>query len=245
MCAQIRINRFLAAAGLGSRRACEQLIREGRVRVNGHTADRLAMIINTDSDRVDVDGRPVGEPVPPMVLVLHKPGGVLSTVSDGFGRTTVIDLARKRGYAMRLFPVGRLDLDTSGILLLTNDGDLAHRLMHPRYKVEKRYVAVVDGDVDEYTAGRLAAGVDIGEITTQPCYVHVVARSDTGSTVEVRIKEGRKRQIRRMFAAFGLKVVELRRVALGDLEFADLEPGDIRPLTDEELFEIRRMAGIS
>jgi 23S rRNA pseudouridine2605 synthase len=245
MCAMIRINRFLAAAGLGSRRACEELIREGRVRINGETTQQLAKIIDTDRDTVMVDGRTVEIEEEHLVLVLHKPEGVLSTVSDGFGRTTVIDLAREHGYGMRLFPVGRLDLNTSGILLLTNDGELAHRLMHPRYKVEKNYLAVVEGELDEQTARRIAAGVDIGGFKTRPCFVRIVESSESESTVEVRIKEGRKRQIRRMFAAFGYTVRRLRRTALGGLSFADLEPGAMRPLTGEELRAIRRMAGLS
>lgn len=245
MCARIRINRFLAASGLGSRRACERLILEGRVRINDETATQLARIIDTDSDAVTVDGRPVAMREEPLVLVLHKPEGVLSTVSDGFDRTTVIDLAREHGYEMRLFPIGRLDLNTSGILLLTNDGDLAHRLMHPRYKIEKRYIAVVAGAVPDATAERIAAGVDIGGFTTQPCTVRVLDRSATESTVEVRIREGRKRQIRRMFSAFGHAVMRLRRTAVGELEFDDLGPGDIRPLTRDELLTIRRMAGLS
>lgn len=245
MCALMRINRFLAAAGLGSRRACEALIREGRIRINGETAEQLAKIIDTDRDSVTVDGRTVEIAEEQLVLVLHKPEGVLSTVSDGFGRPTVIDLAREHGYGMRLFPVGRLDLNTSGILLLTNDGELAHRLMHPRYKVEKSYRAVVEGELDESTARRIAAGVDIGGFTTRPCFVRVIESSESESTVEVRIREGRKRQIRRMFAAFGYTVKRLRRIALGDLAFADLEPGAMRPLTDGELLAIRRMAGLS
>lgn len=221
------------------------MIREGRVRVNGETVSRLAMIIDTEKVTVEVDGRTVAIPDERLVLVLSKPEGVLSTVSDGFGRPTVTDLARERGYRMRLFPVGRLDLNTSGILLLTNDGELAHRLMHPRYKVEKSYIAVVGGDVDEQTAARIAAGVDIGGVTTQPCSVRIIERSRAESTVEIRISEGRKRQIRRMFAAMGLEVVKLRRVAIGNLRFADLEQGELRPLSADELSAIRRMAGLT
>jgi 23S rRNA pseudouridine2605 synthase len=241
----MRINRFLASAGIGSRRKCEDLIREGRVRINGEMLTALARFIDTDSDSVTIDGRTVESVRHRMILVLNKPLGVLSTASDDRGRKTVVGLARDMGYSERLFPVGRLDRDTTGLLLLTNDGDLAYRLTHPRYKIEKRYLVRVEGLIDDRTVESIASGVDLGDYITRPCAVRIVARSSGSSTLEISLKEGKKRQIRRMFSESGHKVLELRRVALGDLEFADLEPGDIRPLTEEEDIKLRELTGLS
>ncbi len=244
MSPRMRINRFLASAGIGSRRKCEGLIKEGRVQVNDEAISELARFIDTDSDRVTIDGRIVTVVVDRMILVINKPAGVLSTVSDDRGRKTVIALARESGFEERLFPVGRLDLDTTGILLLTNDGDLAYRLTHPRYKIEKRYLVTVEGLIEDSTLKSVRAGVDLGDYVSMPCTVELKGRSKNTSTLEIRLKEGKKRQIRRMFAESGHRVVELKRVALGDLEFNDLEQGDIRTLTDEEEFRIRELTGL-
>lgn len=245
MSPRIRINRFLASAGIGSRRKCEDLVREGRVQLNGETISELARFIDTDSDGVTVDGKAVKTARDRMILVINKPFGVLSTVSDDRGRKTVIGLAREMGYGERLFPVGRLDMNTTGLLLLTNDGDLAYRLTHPRYKIEKKYLVTVEGLIDDTTVKSIGSGVDLKDFVTMPCEVRVIERSDDSSTLEVRLKEGKKRQIRRMFAESGHKVLALRRVALGDLEFSDLEEGDIRPLTDMEECRLRELTGLS
>lgn len=244
MSPKIRINRFLASAGIGSRRNCEDLIRKGRVRVNNETVRELASFIDTDSDVVSFDGNPVEQVAGKMILVINKPSGVLSTVKDERGRRTVIELAREKGYWTRLFPVGRLDMDTTGLLLLTNDGDLAFRLTHPRYKIEKRYVVTVEGLIEDRTVESIGSGVDLGDYVTLPCAVKVIGRSDETSSLEICLKEGKKRQIKRMFAESGHKVLELKRVALGDLEFSDLEPGDIRPLTEKEQFRLRELTGL-
>ena len=168
MSPRMRINRFLASAGIGSRRKCEELIREGRVRINGEAVPELARFIDTESDTVTLDGKPVGGADDRLILVINKPGGVLSTVSDDRGRKTVIALAREKGFAERLFPVGRLDIDTTGILLLTNDGDLAYRLTHPRFKIEKRYVVTVEGIIEDETVRKLETGIDLGDYVSHP-----------------------------------------------------------------------------
>jgi 23S rRNA pseudouridine2605 synthase len=169
----------------------------------------------------------------------------MSTAFDTHGRRTVVDIAREAGYTERLFPVGRLDLDTSGIIIITNDGDLAYRLTHPRYKVEKTYRVVVRGRVEEGTVENLAGGVDIDGLHTQPCAVHVIRRDRDSTELEVRLKEGRKRQIRRMFRHFGHDVIGLRRIAVGDLAFDDLDTGEIRPLTDEEEKKLKELSGLA
>ena len=244
MSPRMRINRFLASTEIGSRRKCEDLIREGRVQINGETISELAIFIETDSDIVTLDGDRVHEAVARMILVINKPAGVLSTVSDERGRKTVIALARDKGFGERLFPVGRLDMDTTGILLLTNDGDLAYRLTHPRFKIEKRYVVKVEGFIEDSTVDAVKGGVDLEEFVTMPCAVEVISRSKSDSTLEIRLKEGKKRQIKRMLAKVGHQVFELKRVALGDLEFSDLKEGDIRRLTEEEEFRLREQTGL-
>lgn len=241
---KIRINRFLAAAGLGSRRKCEELIRKGLVFVNGESVDKLAVLIDPESDSITVDGDPVRYEGKSLVLVLNKPPGILSTVTDSFRRKTVIDLAQEQGFTDRLFPVGRLDLDTAGIILLTNDGYLAYRLTHPRYKVEKTYDVVVEGRISPRTVSRIAGGINEGDFVTRPCEVVIVKKYGDRTHLGVVLREGRKRQIKRMFALFGHKVIELRRVALGDLRFEDLEAGAVRPLTEDEEHRLRELTGL-
>lgn len=245
MSAKVRINRWLASAGIGSRRKCDDLIRAGVVSINGRALTRLGTLVDPDVDSIAVDGLVVGRADAPLVLVANKPVGVLSTVTDSFKRKTVIDIAREHGYAMRLFPVGRLDLDTSGILLLTNDGDLAYRLTHPRFKIEKTYRLIVDGIVGDDTIAAIESGVEIDEYRTKPCTVAIVRRGGRTTTLDVRLTEGRKRQIRRMFALFDHRTIELTRTALGDLCFEDLVPGAMRLLSKGEELRLRELAGLT
>jgi 23S rRNA pseudouridine2605 synthase len=245
MSAKIRINRYLAAAGFGSRRKCEDLIRRGLVTVNGTPVEQLGTVVDPDVDVIAVDGREAPRSVATRVLVLNKPTGVLSTAADSFGRETVIDLARRQGTGERLFPVGRLDLDTSGILLLTNDGDLAYRLTHPRFKIEKTYRVTVEGRVTRETVSTIASGVNLGAYTTRPCVVRILERRGDATVLEVRLREGRKRQIRRMFALHGHRTIALTRTALGDLAFADVGQGAMRPLTEREERRLRELAGLT
>jgi 23S rRNA pseudouridine2605 synthase len=245
MSERVRINRWLASAGIGSRRKCDDLIRAGRVSVNGRTLEGPGALVDPEGDSIAVDGRVIERRDAPMVLVLNKPVGVLSTVTDSFNRPTVVDLARRHGFSERLFPIGRLDLDTSGILLLTNDGDLAYRLTHPRYKIEKTYRLVVEGKVGEDTIAAIRSGVDLGGYRTRPCAAAIVETGRGTTTLEVRLTEGRKRQIRRMFALFGHRTIELARTALGDLRFEDCAPGAMRLLSEHEERRLRELAGLA
>ena len=244
MSAKVRINRWLASAGIGSRRKCDELIRAGLVSVNGETLTQLGTLVDPDLDSIAVEGCVIARADAPVVLVLSKPAGVLSTVADSFNRRTVIDLAREHGFRERLFPVGRLDLDTSGILLLTNDGDLAYRLTHPRFKIEKTYRLVVDGNVADDTIVAIESGVELDGYRTKPCGVEIVKRGKAATTLEVRLTEGRKRQIRRMFELFDHRTIELARTALGDLCFGDLLPGAMRLLSEHEERRLRELAGL-
>jgi 23S rRNA pseudouridine2605 synthase len=226
----MRLNAWLARAGVASRRGADELIKAGRVTVNGEPG-QLNTFIGA-RDRVELDGRPLAKQRLAYVL-LHKPAGVVTTARDPQGRPTVVDLV---GHESRVVPVGRLDADTTGVLLLTNDGDLAHRLAHPRYEVEKVYVAEVEGDPAADTLAALERGVDLDDGRTAPAR----ARRLAPGRVELTIHEGRKHQVKRMLAAVGHPVTELHRVRYGPLTTEGLAPGEWRELTADEIAALRR-----
>jgi len=238
---KIRINRYLAGCGLGSRRKCEKYVTEGNVRINGKKISDLALKVDPYRDKVTVQGETVCYAEEKIVLVLNKPEGVVCSVSDDLGRRTVVDIAKEKGYRQRLFPVGRLDMDTTGILLLTNDGELTNRMIHPRYHVEKVYTVDVQGEISGETASRIAEGVDIGGYVTRPCGIEILSGMEKRSRLKVTIKEGKKRQIRRMFLSYGHPVIKLHRKSIGGLEFEDLDKGQLRPLNPDEESYLRRM----
>jgi 23S rRNA pseudouridine2605 synthase len=225
----MRLNAYLARAGVASRRGAEELIRAGRVRVNGEVAG-LATFVEGD-DQVDLDGNPVA-PEPLTYVLLHKPAGVVTTARDPQGRPTVVGLV---GHDRRVVPVGRLDADTTGALLLTNDGPLAHRLMHPRYEVDKVYEAEVEGEPGEEDLRRLRKGVELEEGLTAPAEAKLVAPS----RVELTIHEGKKHQVKRMLEAVGHPVRRLHRKTYAGLTLDGLEPGEWRELTPEEVCRLR------
>jgi pseudouridine synthase len=221
----VRLNVYLARAGVASRRGAEELICAGRVTVNGEVAG-LATYVEPKDD-VRLDGRRL-EPEDLAYVLLHKPAGVVTTARDPHGRRTVVDLV---GHDRRVVPVGRLDADTTGALLLTNDGPLAHRLMHPRYEVEKVYVAEVEGDPGSEVLGRLEAGVDLEDGRTAPAR----ARRLGPGRVELAIHEGRKHQVKRMLAAVGHPVRRLHRSRYAGIGVEGLEGGRWRSLTAAEI----------
>ena len=225
----VRLNRYLASTGVGSRRAADEVIRAGRVTVNGAAAELGTLV--SEGDDVRVDGRPVHVQAT-MVVLLHKPAGVVTTARDPQGRPTVVELVQAPA---RLFPVGRLDRETTGLLLLTNDGALADRLMHPRHGVRKTYVARVAADPGEPALERLRRGVELEDGPTAPAEVRLAGPG----RVEITIHEGRNRQVRRMLAAVGHPARGLHRSAYGGLELGDLAPGEWRELTDAEVEALR------
>jgi len=241
----MRINRFLASAGFGSRRKCEDLVRAGSVSINGMVNVNLAATVDGESDVVTVDGTRAVPRGNTRIFVLNKPAGVLCTVSDEKKRKTVLDVAAEKGYGRRLFPVGRLDMYTSGIILLTDDGDLTYRLTHPRYKIDKVYIVKVAGEVSDSEIARIASGIDLDGEKTGPCAIAVLKRNKSETIAEVVLREGRNRQIRRSFMEIGHKVRRLHRKALGELEFKDLAEGDMRPLSALEEKILRRQTGLS
>jgi pseudouridine synthase len=244
-----RLQKLLSQAGVASRRLAEELIVQGRVQVNGVTVTELGTKADPGADEIKVDGRRIRTDTRKRYILLHKPRGYMTTRSDPEGRPTVLDLLRTvREY---IYPVGRLDYDSEGLLLLTNDGELAARLTHPRHEVDKVYEARVRGVPDEHVLERLAKGVTIDGKRTAPAKVRILdppkkhPSENNQTRVELAIHEGRQRQVRQMFDAVGHPVVRLRRVRIGPIADPDMPPGHWRELTPQEVARLRRTAGIA
>lgn len=235
----MRLQKYLAHAGVASRRAAEDLIVRGKVRVNGKVVRELGTTVSAE-DRVDVSGTPIVLQTEPTYVLMNKPVNVVTTMRDPQGRRTVADFIPKG--LPRVVPVGRLDYDTSGVLLLTNDGELANALTHPRFGVEKIYRAVVKGRLNPEEVHRLQSGVWLQEFRAQGARLRVVAARRETSVVDITIHEGKNRQVRRMFEAVGHPVVELVRLRFGPLKLGDLPPGRSRELTEREKAQLRRVA---
>jgi 23S rRNA pseudouridine2605 synthase len=233
-----RLQKVLARAGLGSRRVCEDLIADGRVTVNGEVA-QLGRRVQPDRDAVALDGVPVVVRDDLVYYLLNKPAGYVSTASDPEGRPTVVDLVPE---TPRVFPVGRLDYDTEGLLLLTNDGDLTHLLTHPRFGVVKTYLAEVEGDPSPAAVRALREGVELDDGLTAPARVNVVQRREGSAAIEIGIHEGRNRQVRRMCEAVGHPVARLVRTRIGPIADRALAPGLWRELTTDEVRALERAA---
>lgn len=237
----MRLQKFMADCGVASRRACEQIISDGRVTVNGIPAV-LGMSVE-ETDDVRLDGKPLKPVEKRVVLMLYKPRGVVSTSSDEAGRKTVQAFVGDLPY--RLYNVGRLDLNSEGLLLLTNDGELCNHLMHPRYGVEKTYRVVCDGTLSASEIAALTNGVQLEDGITAPAKVTNIRRSTTGGTAfSITIHEGRNRQIRRMLEAVGHRTLRLKREAYGPLKLGELKPGEWRYLSEAEIAALYRTARV-
>lgn len=228
-----RLHKVMARAGIASRRRCEQYILDGRVRVNDQVVDHLGAKVDSEIDRIEVDGHPVSLESKRYYFVLNKPRGYLTTVSDQFGRQTVMDLMPP-GPA-RLYPVGRLDKDSEGLLLLTNDGDLAFRLMHPRFKIRKGYLVDLKGVPSASDLRRVQSGVVLDDGQTLPARVQVLGIKEGRTRLNMSIREGRKRQIRRMWGLLGYPVLKLVRLRFGPIRLEELRAGQWRRLSDNEV----------
>jgi len=226
-----RAHKVLARLGVGSRRVCEDLIRDGRVTINGQIATIGDKV--TESDELAVDGAVLSTKPDAVTYLLNKPTGVVSTASDTHGRSTVVELVPTEP---RVFPVGRLDMDTEGLLLLTNDGDLANRLAHPRFGVDKEYIAHVEGQPGRGSLRRLREGIELDDGVTAPAQASVVAPG----VIKLVIHEGRNRQVRRMFDAIGHPVLRLVRSRIGPIVDPKLKPGRFRMLTGDEVLALQR-----
>ena len=238
----MRLSKYLADAGIASRRKSEKLISDGRVKVNGEIVREQGRLINPDLDMVEIDGTKV-QAQDKIYLMLNKPAGYLSSTFDPQGRPTVMELLK--GIKGRLYPVGRLDLDTRGLLLLSNDGDFTNLIIHPRYHIEKKYQAQVEGLITPEAVETLTRGVHLEDGPTAPARVKVL-KCERGSTlIEIVIHEGRKRQVKRMLAAVGFPVISLSRIALAFLTLEDLPEGQYRPLQPDEVDGLRELAQFS
>ncbi len=237
----IRLNRFLALSGAGSRRACDEIIRSGRVFVDGQLCDQPGLSVDPKKQTVSLDGKKL-RPEESRVYILNKPNGVLSTVKDPHGGQTVLDLARAQGVTLRVYPVGRLDKKSRGLILLSNDGDLSLRLLHPRYDVEKVYRVRINLPITKSQMWKFSGGLLLSDGKTRPSSIRPLK---TRATYEVRLREGRKRQIRRMFEVMNRRVIDLERVAIGPLKLGRLPEGKLRELNLSELRALKEAVGLS
>jgi len=242
---ETRLNAYLARSGVTSRRGADKLIASGSVLVNGHVPPPDGVLVDPARDVVTVDGRAVKLATRHRYLMLNKPLGVITTAKDEAGRTSVLDVLGDGASGHRVFPVGRLDADSTGLLLITDDGEVAYRLTHPRYKVDKEYIAIVGGSPSRADLARLRSGVQLDDGVTAPAEVDVL-RVLPGPAAEVRvvIGEGRHRQVRRMLMAVGHRVLALNRTGFGPLRLGRLKPGNWRVLRDGEIAALRRAAGL-
>ena len=238
----VRLQRVLAAAGLGSRRACEQLIEEGRVEVDGKKVVVQGMRVDPKKAVIKVDGLRIASAPDHVYLVLNKPKGVVSTMSDPEGRPSLQEYVGDR--EARLFHVGRLDQDTEGLILLTNDGDLAHRMSHPSFGVEKTYLAEVTGPVARDVGKRLKQGVELEDGLVQVDSFRLVSQVGSRVMVEVKLHEGRKHVVRRMLTEVGHPVTQLVRTDLGPISLGNLKPGKQRKLSQQEIGALYRAVGL-
>ena len=235
----MRLQKYMALCGVASRRASEEMIASGRVCVNGCTVTEMGVQVDEERDRVTVDGEPIRLEEEKHYLAYYKPVSEVTTVSDPEGRATVMD--KFRDYPVRLYPVGRLDYDSEGLLLLTNDGDMMNSLLHPSHEVNKTYLARVSSRLEDENIRRLRQGVTLDGRLTSPAQVRVVRYETFDTVVLVTIHEGRYRQVRRMFEAVGHQVVSLRRVGFGPIQLGDLPRGQWRRLTDAEVKRLKEL----
>lgn len=228
-----RLQKYLASCGVASRRMSEEIIKSGRVAVNGQIVTEMGVKIKIGTDKVTVDGKDITPEEEHVYLMLNKPEGYVTTAHDPQGRPTVLDLVAE--VPQRVFPIGRLDVDTEGLLFLTNDGELAYRLTHPKFAVTKVYHALVTGKPSEDKLDRMRNGLKLEDGMTKPCTVKVIRRYNHKTMLEITISEGRNRQVRRMCQAIGNPIIELERVKIENIELSQVKRGQYRKLTLEEL----------
>lgn len=230
---KVRIQKFLSQAGICSRRKAEELIQQGLVSVNKKVVTELGTKIDPDKDIIHVEGSRIKTEIKKVTILLYKPKGYVTTLSDPQERPTVQDLIKKT--SMRLFPVGRLDFNSEGLLLLTNDGEMSNTLTHPQHQIEKVYWVKVQGKPSESKLKRLRRGIKLEDGPTAPCKVKILSHTETNCWLEIVLKEGRNRQIRRMIEAIGYNVLKLKRARLAGLTLEGLKPGEYRLLTPQEI----------
>ena len=238
-----RLQKYMASCGVASRRKCEEIILEGRVKVNGISINELGIKVESGIDKVELDNVEIKPEEAKVYIMLNKPEGYITSVKDEKGRKTILDIVKVEE---RIFPIGRLDYDSSGLLILTNDGEIYNKIIHPRVEIEKKYIAVCRGIFSQNDIKRFENGIDIGGYITANAKIKVLSeeRSETGkmnSVVEIIIHEGKNRQIRKMCASLNHEVIELKRVSVGELKLEYLQKGKWRALTNEELEYIKSL----
>lgn len=241
-CGSQRVNKIIASAGLTSRRNADNWIISGRVTVNGVVVREPGARAVWGSDRIEVDGREIPEPSPRMYLMLNKPFGYICSLSDPQGRPLVTDILED--IPQRVYPVGRLDFDTLGLLLLTNDGKWAHRLTHPRYKVPRTYKVTVNGRITDRAMNRLSKGIRLKDVDTGPSKLSPLSLEEGRSVIRITIAQGKSRQVRRMLEAVGYEVIHLIRTGFGSLALGDLKVGKYRHLESQEVASMKKLLGM-
>lgn len=227
-----RLQKYMAKCGVASRRKCEELILQGKVKVNGVAIDTLGTKVDPSSDKVEVNNKLIKLEENKVYIMLNKPEGYVTTNSDEKGRKTILDIVKVNE---RIYPIGRLDFDSSGLLLLTNDGDVYNKIIHPRVNIDKKYVALVKGIFTQDEMKKFREGVNIGDYVTSDAEIKILDRYSNSCKVEIIIHEGKNRQIRRMCSALGHEVVSLKRVSVGEVKLGSLQKGDWRYLEEDEL----------
>ena len=235
-----RLHKILSRAGISSRRAAEKIILEGRVTVDGKIISELGAKADIEKNKICVDGKILTFDEEKIYLLLNKPKNFLCSVKDDKGRKTVLDLVPN--ISERIYPVGRLDFDSEGLIILTNDGELTNLLLHPKFKIEKTYRAKIFGELTDEKIKKLRAGIELDDGLTAPAKIFLISREKNFSVAEITIHEGRNRQIRRMFAATGCEVKKLRRIKFADLNLNGVEVGKFRRLTSKEIKNLYKLA---
>jgi len=234
----IRLNRFMAQSGVAARRKCDELIIQGKVKVNGEVVSELGTVIDEEHDTIEFNGKILSKPSEYTYILLNKPADVITSVDDKHRRKTVVELVET---AKRIYPVGRLDYNTTGVLLLTDDGDLTNKLLHPRFKSPKIYTVLLDKKLRPIDLHHLQKGIELDGYKTQPCKIREIRTVDNCSFLEVELREGRKRQIRLMFEQFNYVVEELDRITFAGLTYKGLKRGQWRYLTEEEVEGLKQL----
>lgn len=233
-----RLQKYMASCGVASRRKCEELILQGKVSVNGVIVEELGTKVNPNIDIVEYNGVKITPEEKKVYILLNKPEGYITSVKDEKDRKTVLDLVKVNE---RIYPIGRLDYDSSGLIILTNDGEIYNKIIHPRVKLTKKYIVVVKGEFKKYELDKFRKGVDIGGYITAPAQINVIKFDGENTTVEIGIHEGKNRQIRRMCSALNHEVIALKRVQIGDIKLGYLKRGEYRELTEKELEYIKSL----
>ena len=237
-----RLQKVMAEYGVASRRKSEEMIYAGKVKVNGRLVTEPGLKIDKDRDVIEVDGEIIKSPEKKIYILLNKPSGYITSVRDQFGRPTVLDLLK--GISTRVFPIGRLDYDTEGLLILSNDGELTYRITHPKHSIDKTYRALVRGEADKSDIKIFERGMAIEDYITAPAKMEIVRYSKGNSVIDITIHEGRNRQVRKMCSAIGHEVIRLRRIKIGDIGLGGLKTGEWRYLRDSEIRYLKKLGGI-